>query len=239
MELHVLTIFPQMLTSFLQTSLLGRAVSRGLVRVRLWNIREWATDRHRSTDDVPYGGGPGMVMKPEPIVACLEAVAAQEGPARRVLLSPAGPRLDQRRTRDLCAAGRVALVCGRYEGVDERVRKHVDEELSIGDYVLSGGEIAAMVVIDAVARLVPGVLGDERSLCEESFAAGLLEYPQYTRPPDFRGEGVPPMLLQGDHARIAAWRRRHALIRTRERRPDLFAQFALSSEDARLLRNDE
>jgi tRNA (guanine37-N1)-methyltransferase len=239
MDVHVLTIFPEMFASFLQASLLGRAVARGRMRVRLWDIRDYAQDRHRSTDDLPYGGGPGMVMKPEPIVTCLEAVAAQEGLARRVLLTPAGPTFDQRRAHDLAAARRIVLVCGRYEGVDERVRSYVDDELSVGDYVLSGGEVAAMTVIDAVARLCPGVLGDETSLLDESFAAGLLEYPQYTRPPVFRGVAVPATLLMGDHARIAAWRRRLALLRTRERRPDLFARLVLSDEDRRLLEHDE
>jgi len=239
MEAHVLSIFPEMFTSFLGSSLLGKAVAKGLVHVRLWNIRHYAADRHRSTDDLPYGGGPGMVMKPEPIVACLEAVAAEVGPVRRVLLTPAGPTLDQGRLRALQAAGRVALVCGRYEGVDERVRQHVDEELSIGDYVVSGGEVAAMVVIDALARLHPGVVGDAGSIQDESHSEGLLEYPQYTRPPVFRGQAVPPTLLQGDHARIAAWRRRQALLRTRERRPDLFSRLTLGEADRRLLEGDE
>ena len=239
MELHVLTLFPEMIASFLQSSLLGKAVSRGILRVRLWNIRDWTRDKHHCTDDVPYGGGPGMVMKPEPIVACLEAVAAEAGPSRRVLLTPGGAVLDQRWVGALALEPRVVLVCGRYEGVDERVRAYIDEEISIGDYVLSGGEAGAIVVIDAVARLLPGVLGDERSLAEESFSAGLLEYPQYTRPAGFRGAEVPHTLLGGDHARIAAWRRRQALIRTRDRRPDLFARIALTPQDRRLLEEDE
>ena len=239
MEIHVLTIFPEMFTSYLQASLLGRGVARGLIAVRLWDLRDHATDRHHSTDDLPYGGGPGMVMKPEPIVACLEEVAAQVGAVHRVLLGPAGAPLDQTRVRKLWARDLVALVCGRYEGVDDRVRGWVDEEISLGDYVLSGGEVAAMAVIDAVARLQPGVVGDHGSLCEESFTAGLLEYPQYTRPPIFRGEAVPPTLLGGDHARIARWRRRQALLRTRDRRPDLFARLSLGEEDRRLLDRDE
>jgi tRNA (guanine37-N1)-methyltransferase len=172
-------------------------------------------------------------------VACLEAVAADAGAVHRVLLCPGGTVLDQAGVRRLCGASSLALVCGRYEGVDERVRRWVDEEISIGDYVLSGGEVAAMAVIDAVARLVPGVVGDRGSLREESFSAGLLEYPQYTRPPVFRGESVPAALLGGDHARIARWRRRQALLRTRQRRPDLFDRLALSEEDRRLLERDE
>ena len=239
MQFHVLTIFPEMFASYLQGSLLGRAVARGRLSVRLWDIRNYAMDRHRSTDDLPYGGGPGMVMKPEPIVSCLEALAAETDPAHRVLLGPAGTPLHQGLVHKLAARNAVALVCGRYEGVDDRVRGYVDEEISLGDYVLSGGEVGAMAVIDAVARLQPGVVGDHISLCDESFSAGLLEYPQFTRPPVFRGEGVPTTLLQGDHARIARWRRRQALLRTRHLRPDLFARLSLNDEDLRLIERNE
>ncbi|MDX2168883.1 MAG: tRNA (guanosine(37)-N1)-methyltransferase TrmD, partial [Deltaproteobacteria bacterium] len=194
-----------------------------------------ATDRHRVTDDTPYGGGQGMVMKPEPLVAAIEATG--DGPARphRVLLTPQGARFDAARAHGLAARPALALVCGRYEGVDERVRDVVDEELSIGDYVVSGGEVAAVVVIDAVARLVPGVLGCAESAVDESFQDGLLEYPQYTRPPEFRGQRVPEVLLSGDHGAVARWRRAESLRRTLERRPDLLEHAPLSEADRRLL----
>ena len=200
------------------------------------NLRDFGIGRHRSVDDTPYGGGPGMILRVEPIAAALDAIAAARGPSRRVLLSPQGARLDQRKVAELAAAGRVTLICGRYEGFDERVARHVDEQLSIGDFVLAGGELAAAVVIEAVARLVPGVLGCGMSAADESFShATRLEYPQWTRPPEWHGEAVPEVLLSGDHRAIERWRRREALRRTVERRPDLVAAHPLSEDEARLL----
>ncbi len=240
MEVAVLTLFPRLIAGPLAESLLGKAQEKELLRVRVMDIRDFATGKHRVTDDVPYGGGAGMVMKPEPLVAAIEAARAALPGARVVLLSPQGARFDQRRAEELAAFERLVLVCGRYEGVDERVLAYVDEELSLGDFVLQGGEVAALAVIEAAARLVPGVLGNRESAARESFAGeALLEGPQYTRPPEFRGAGVPDALLSGDHARIERWRRRQALVRTRERRPDLFEKLRLSPEDLRLLEREE
>jgi len=239
-EVAVLTLFPRLIAGPLGESLLGKAQEKGLLRVRVMDIREFAAGKHRVTDDVPYGGGAGMVMKPEPLVAAIEAARAALPGARVVLLSPQGTPFDQRKAEELAAGDRLVLVCGRYEGVDERVLAYVDEELSLGDFVLQGGEVAALAVIEAAARLVPGVLGNEESAERESFAREmLLEGPQYTRPPEFRGATVPEVLLSGDHARIARWRRRNALLRTRERRPDLFEKLRLSPEDLRLLEREE
>jgi len=239
-EVAVLTLFPRMVAGPLAESLLGKAQEKGLLRARVIDIREFASGKHRVTDDVPYGGGAGMVMKPEPMVAAIEAARAGLPGAHVVLLSPQGTRFDQRKAEDLAARGRLVLVCGRYEGVDERVLEYVDEELSLGDFVLQGGEVAALAVIEAAARLVPGVLGNEASAASESFAGEMvLEGPQYTRPPEFRGAQVPQALLSGDHGRIARWRRRQALLRTRERRPDLFEKLRLSPEDLRLLEREE
>jgi len=219
---EILTLFPRMVAAPLQESILGKAIAKGLLRVRVTDIRDFAEGKHRVTDDVPYGGGAGMVMKPEPLVAAIEAAKAREPGGRVVLMSPQGRRFDQEKALELSRAPALVLVCGRYEGVDERVLRWVDEELSLGDFVLSGGEVAALAVVDAVGRLVPGVLGNELSAQSESFAGeGLLEGPQYTRPPEFRGLRVPEVLLSGDHARIAGWRREQAMARTRERRPDL------------------
>ncbi|MDD5308320.1 MAG: tRNA (guanosine(37)-N1)-methyltransferase TrmD [Deltaproteobacteria bacterium] len=231
LELHVITIFPELFPAFTGAGLLGKAVSKGLVSVRVWNLRDFTHDRHRSVDDTPYGGGSGMVMKPEPI---LEALAALP-PCHRVLLTPQGRRLDQDRVRALAALPALALFCGRYEGVDERVRDEFDEEICLGDFVLNGGEVAAMAVIEAVSRLVPGVLGNAESVVEESFSEGLLEYPQYTRPEVAAGRRVPEVLLSGDHGHVATWRRGQALLRTKRRRPDLFAALALGREDLKLL----
>ncbi|HWO71742.1 MAG TPA: tRNA (guanosine(37)-N1)-methyltransferase TrmD [Actinomycetota bacterium] len=220
MRIDVLTIFPEIFESPLRASLLGKAIAAGLVEVRIHDIRAYATDRHRKVDDEPYGGGPGMVMKPEPIFAAVEALGP--GPKRIVLLSPAGRRLDQALVRDLAREPWLVLICGRYEGVDERVVEGLGaEEVSIGDYVLSGGELPALVVIEAVARLVPGVVGKEESLLRESFEEGLLDHPHYTRPAEFRGMRVPEVLLSGDHAAIERWRREAALEKTRRNRPDL------------------
>jgi tRNA (guanine37-N1)-methyltransferase len=205
---EVLTLFPRMVAAPLEESILGKALEKGLLRVRVTDIREHASGKHRVTDDVPYGGGAGMVMKPEPLVAAIEAAKAREPNARVILMSPQGRPFTQRIAQELLQVESLILVCGRYEGVDERVLSWVDDELSLGDFVLTGGELAALAVIDAVARLMPGVLGNADSPRNESFAGeGLLEGPQYTRPPEFRGLRVPDVLLSGDHARVDAWRR--------------------------------
>ena len=234
LRFEVVTIFPQFFTSPLAAGLLGKAGERGLVQVRCHDLREWTTDRHRTVDDTPFGGGAGMVMKPEPWFRALDALEA-EGPARIVLLAPDGDRFDQRAAERLAREPRIVLCCGRYEGIDERVRTRVHEVLSVGDYVLSGGEVAALVVIDAVARLVPGVLGNVASAAEESFTSGLLEYPQYTRPATFRGLEVPQVLLSGNHKEIARWRREQAIERTKRRRPDLLRTAKLTEEERRRL----
>ncbi len=228
LEADVLTIFPQMFPGALGDSITGRALSSGLVRLSAVDIRGFATDRHRSTDDYPYGGGQGMVMRPEPLMAAIDSVRR---PASRVILmSPAGRRFSQPLAAELAAAQHLVLVCGRYEGVDERVSLLADaEELSIGDFVLTGGELAAMVVLDAVMRLLPGVLSTSDAWRDESHAhEGLLEYPQYTRPVEFRGRRVPDVLLSGHHAQVAAWRRRESLKRTFEQRPELLTQEQLA-----------
>ena len=235
MQFHVLTIFPEFFVSPLSVSLLKKAQDRGLVTCHVHNLRDYTTDKHRSTDDAPYGGGPGMVMKPAPIFAALEALGRRLERPKRLLLSPQGTLLTQQKVGQLAAEQTVVLVCGRYEGIDERVRTVVDEEVSIGDYVLSGGEIAALAVIDAVARLVPGVVGRRESTQDESFSTGLLEYPQYTRPEEFRGLRVPEVLVSGHHAAISRWRRRQALLRTRQRRPELLDTAPLSLEEKRWL----
>jgi tRNA (guanine37-N1)-methyltransferase len=216
----IVTIFPEYFASPLAAGLLGKAGERGLVQVRLHDLRTWAADRHRSVDDAPFGGGAGMVMLPGPWFEALDALQA-DGPAHVVLLAPDGRRFDQATAARLAGEPRLVLCCGRYEGIDERVRMRVDEVLSIGDYVLAGGEAAALVVLDAVARLVPGVMGNAASAADESFAAGLLEYPQYTRPAVYRGLEVPEVLRSGDHGAIARWRHDQAVERTRRLRPDL------------------
>jgi tRNA (guanine37-N1)-methyltransferase len=218
-QIAVVTLFPEMLSP-LNVSIVGRAIEQGLLTVQYVNPRDFTSDRHRTVDDYPYGGGPGMVMKAEPIFLAVESVARPESAV--VLMSPAGRVFTQAVAAELAAVEHLVLICGHYEGVDERVREHLATgELSIGDYVLTGGELAAMVVIDAVARLLPGVLGHAESAGDESHSHGLLEYPQYTRPPEFRGWPVPERLLSGHHAEIAKWRRRQSLERTMERRPDL------------------
>ncbi len=229
MRIDIFSIFPEYLEAPLGTSLLGRARARGIVDVRLHDPRAWTTDRHRSVDDAPFGGGAGMVMTPEPLFAAVEAV---DPPRPLLLLSAAGRRFDQAQAAALAASDGFSLVCGRYEGVDERVAAHLcDGELAVGDAVLAGGEAAALVVVDAVARLIPGVMGNDASATEESFAAGLLEYPQYTRPAEFRGWPVPEVLLSGDHGRVARWRRAQMLRRTMERRPDLLVGRPLTDDD--------
>ncbi len=238
MHFHILTIFPEMFASPLSASLLKKAQQKGVLRVSVYNLRDYATGKHRTTDDSPYGGGPGMVMKPEPIVVALEAIPPSLSHPWRVLLSPQGIPLTQVKVDELAKKEDLILICGRYEGVDERVRMFIDEEISIGDYVLSGGEIAALVVVDAVARLVPGVVGKRESIQEESFTSGLLEYPQYTRPEEFRSLRVPEVLLSGHHQEIARWRQRQALLRTKRRRPDLLARLQLTAEDKALLQEE-
>jgi tRNA (guanine37-N1)-methyltransferase len=233
LRVDVVTIFPGYLAAPLDLSILGRARTAGLLDVRLHDPRGWTTDRHRSVDDTPFGGGPGMVMAPEPLFACVEEVAP---PRPLLLLGAGGRRFDQRVAHELAALGGFSLLCGRYEGVDQRVADHLcDGELSIGDVVLAGGEAAALVVIEAVARLVPGVLGNDESAGEESFTAGLLEHPQYTRPASFRGWEVPEVLRSGDHPRIARWRRARSLRRTLARRPDLLRDEDLTDGDRRVL----
>ncbi len=225
LQIEVITIFPGLFKAFLDESMVGIARRRGLVQTAVHDLRNWTADRHRSVDDEPYGGGPGMVMKPEPLVSAIEALAGEKGPQRKgrvVLLSAQGARLEQPDLARLAGEERLVLVCGRYEGVDQRVVElAVDEELSIGDYVISGGELPAMVLIEGLTRLLPGALGNPDSAGNESFQAGLLEGPQYTRPASFRGRAVPEVLLSGDHARIARWRAERAREITRLRRPEL------------------
>ena len=238
MHFDIFTLFPDMFQGPFTESMLKRAQERGLLSITLHNIRDATSDKHHVVDDYPYGGGVGMVMKPEPIFTAVEAVY-QGGPI--ILLSPQGRLFNQQIARTLAQESRVTLLCGHYEGVDERVCQQLaTDELSIGDYVLTGGELAAMVVVDAVIRLIPGVLGADASIQEESHSEHLLEYPQYTRPPEFRGWRVPDILLSGHHAQIARWRRKESLRRTRARRPDLFAKLDVSSkEDQKLLKELE
>ena len=225
MEFHVITLFPEMFESPMASGMVARAIKAGLVSVTAHPLRPFGLGSYRQVDDTPYGGGSGMVMRPEPLAAAIDHVMGGHPGLWRVLMTPQGEPLDQERVRELAAhAQGLLLIAGRYEGIDERVRALVDCEISIGDYVLSGGELPAMVVIEAVTRLVPGVLGNPESLREESFSAGTLEYPQYTRPEEFRGMRVPEILLSGDHERIRAWREAQALARTRQRRPDLLAR---------------
>jgi tRNA (guanine37-N1)-methyltransferase len=237
MRIDVLTLFPEMFHSPLEHSILKRARAAGLLEVRCTDIRDYTTDRHRQADDCPYGGGPGMVMKPEPVFAAVESLSAEPPPPDRVILfTPLGRRFDQAAAQELSQACRLILICGRYEGIDERVHEHlVTDELSIGDYVLTGGELAAMVVIDAAARLIPGVLGKEESSESETFSEHLLEYPHYTRPPEFRGWRVPDILLSGNHGAVERWRREQSLWRTLQRRRDLFLKHELTQEDLKVL----
>lgn len=241
MRFDVVTIFPAMIQQALSAGIVGRAIERRTLNVVVHDLRDFTTDRHRVVDDVPYGGGPGMVLKPEPLFRALDAIAQMDSARPTVLLtSPQGTLLTQRVVERFSRAPRLVLLCGRYEGVDERVRSRVDEEVSIGDYVLSGGELPALVVIDAVARLVPGVVGDEQSVAEDSFGRGLLDFPHYTRPAELSAGGellkVPDVLMSGNHAEIRRWRKGQALARTLERRPDLLAQAELDEEERTLLR---
>ncbi|MBI3975521.1 MAG: tRNA (guanosine(37)-N1)-methyltransferase TrmD [Armatimonadetes bacterium] len=236
MRIDIVTIFPEAFAP-LAVSIVGRARERGLLEVRLWDLRDFTADRHRQVDDTPYGGGPGMVMKPEPFFAAVEGIMREAGGRPRILLpSPQGRTLTQALLRELSGEAHLAILCGHYEGIDERVTAGLGaEEISIGDYVVSGGELPAMVIVDALSRLLPGVVGDEQSVAADSFSEGLLDHPHYTRPPEVAGLGVPEVLLSGHHEAIRRWRRKQQLRRTRERRPDLLRREALSDEDRRLL----
>jgi tRNA (guanine37-N1)-methyltransferase len=237
MRFEVLTTFPGMIEAVAGESILGKARQKGLIDVEAVNLRDFTSDKHRTTDDAPFGGGPGMVMKPEPVFDAVEAlVSRRPGKTRILLMTPQGRRFDQSMAEQLARESHVIMICGRYEGVDERIREHlVTDEISIGDYVLTGGELAALVILDAVARLLPGVLGDESSPESESFSSGLLEYPQYTRPAEFRGYAVPEVLLSGNHEQIRKWRRAQSLERTLHKRPDLLESAPLTEEDRRIL----
>jgi len=240
MKFDILTLFPDMFAGPFGESIIRRAVERELIDIRLHAIRDYAYDKHKTTDDYPYGGGAGMVMKPEPLAACIERVTVDRPVARVILTTPKGRPFGQALAAELAREEELLIICGRYEGVDERVRElFVDDEISLGDFVLTGGEMAAMVIVDAVSRLVPGVLGSDESATDDSFSDGLLEYPQYTRPPEFRGFGVPDILLSGNHREIARWRRHKALERTWLKRPDLLAEARLSEEDRKYLQGLE
>ncbi len=241
MRFDIFTVLPELFPPYLDSSILQRARLRGLIDVRVHNIRDYTHDKHHTTDDVPYGGGGGMVMKPEPVFEAVESVLGlhpgtpPDFPV--ILLDPQGRVFDQSLAAGLSQHPRLALLCGRYEGVDERIRRGVvTDEISLGDYVITGGELPALMVVDAVSRLLPGVLGDPDGALDDSHASGLLEYPHYTRPPEFRGESVPEVLLSGDHARIARWRREQSLLRTLERRPDLLRKAELSATDRKFLK---
>ena len=237
MTVDLVTIFPAMVAEPLKAGVVGRAIERGTLDVKVRDLRDFTTDRHRVVDDVPYGGGPGMVLKPDPFFRALDAIEADRGrPLAVVLTSPQGRRFTQAEAQRLSTQPHLVLLCGRYEGFDDRVRERVTDELSIGDYVLSGGELPALVILDAVARLVPGVVGDEQSVAEESFSRGLLDFPQFTRPPEIDHLRVPDVLLSGNHAEIRRWRKREALARTLERRPDLLAGAVLDEEEKELLK---
>ena len=240
LHVELVTLFPELFDSFLAASLLGKAIEAGLVKVDRTNPRDFARGRHKNVDDTPYGGGPGMVMRPDPIAAAIDDIETRRGRAFRVFLSPSGTLFSQPLATELANRGRVLLVCGRYEGYDDRVCSlYADQVISIGDYVLAGGESAAAVVIEAMARLVPGVIGCSDSTLDESFSHGRLEYPQYTRPPEFRDLAVPEVLLSGDHKKIERWRRREALRRTMARRPDLLTSHPLPEEERRLLERED
>lgn len=237
MTFDIVTIFPAMLEGPLAAGIVGRAISGGLLDVKVRDLRDFTTDKHRIVDDMPYGGGPGMVLKPDPIFRALDAIAVERaGRPHVVLTSPQGTRFTQAAAQRLAEYDHLVLLCGRYEGFDDRVRERVDEEVSIGDYVLTGGELPALVVLDAVARFVPGVVGDEQSVAEDSFSRGLLDFPQFTRPPQIDDLRVPDVLLSGNHAAIRRWRKREALTRTLERRPDLLDGAVLDEEEQEILR---
>ena len=237
MQFDVFTLFPAVFTPYLEASILQRARERGLIDVRLHDIRAWTTDKHHVTDDTPYGGGGGMVMKPEPVFAAVEDVLGAPPVCPLILLTPQGRTFTQQIATELAQQPRIGLLCGHYEGYDERIRQNlVTDEISIGDYVLTGGELPALILIDALSRLIPGVLGDPTGAVDDSFASGLLEYPHYTRPVEFRGWRVPDVLLSGNHAEINRWRREQALLRTLRRRPDLLDGLDLSEAERRFLK---
>jgi tRNA (guanine37-N1)-methyltransferase len=237
MKFDIVTIFPQMVQAGLAEGVVSRGIERGLLDVEVHDLRNYTADRHRTVDDVPYGGGPGMVMKVEPLARAVADIRGRRGEAEAViLLSPQGRRFTQAEARRMSRLRHIVLLCGRYEGMDERVRASVaTEELSIGDYVLSGGELAALVIVDAISRTIPGVVGDEQSVVQDSFSRGLLDYPHYTRPADFEGQRVPDVLMSGNHADVRRWRRKAALMRTLDRRPELLDTAALDDEERALL----
>ncbi|HQN05021.1 MAG TPA: tRNA (guanosine(37)-N1)-methyltransferase TrmD [Anaerolineaceae bacterium] len=236
MHFDVFTVLPELFSPYLQASILQKAIERALLSVQVHDIRAYTHDRHHVTDDAPYGGGGGMVMKPEPIFEAVESVLGASFDCPLIYLSPQGKPFTTQMAMELAAVSRIALLCGRYEGIDERVLEHlVTEQVSVGDFVVTGGELPALMVIDAVARFLPGVLGDPDGAVDDSFSNGLLEYPHYTRPPEFRGWGVPDVLLSGNHAEIARWRHEQSIIRTLANRPDLLEQFSLTEEDRSLL----
>lgn len=236
MIFDIFTIFPEMFTPYLEFSILQRAAQAGLIHVQLHDIRNWATDKHHTTDDTPYGGGGGMVMKPDPIFSAVESVLGSPPACPVILLTPQGRTFTQSVARELTAHSRLALLCGRYEGVDERVRQHlVTDEISLGDFVVTGGELPALIILDAISRLIPGVLGDPDGAEDDSHASGLLEYPHYTRPVVFRDWQVPDVLLSGNHAEISRWRRQQSLRRTALRRPDMLSNFPLTKSDQTFL----
>ncbi len=236
----VLSIFPEMFSSPLSFSLLKKAQDKGLIKVCLHDIRNWTSDKHRMTDDAPFGGGCGMVMKVEPVEKAVAEIKSRVGDSKVVLVTPQGETFNHKIATDLASETQIIIICGRYEGVDERIRTHlVDREISIGDFILTGGELSALVLIDAVSRLVPGVLGNAASSSSESFSNGLLEYPQYTRPANYKNWCVPEVLISGNHAEIELWRRRESLKRTYKRRPDLLKKVELSAEDKKLLEQIE
>ncbi len=238
MRFDVFTLLPEVFPPYLDSSILNRARLRGLIDVQVHNIRDWAADRHHVTDDTPYGGGGGMVLKVEPMFAAVESILGTPPPCPVIMLTPQGRVFTQKVADELAQNSRLALICGRYEGIDERIRSHlVTDEISIGDYVLTGGELPALILIDVLARLVPGVLGDPTGASDDSHASGLLEYPHYTHPLEFRGWKVPGILLSGDHAKVARWRREQSLLRTRQRRPDLLDKADLSDNDLNFLEN--
>jgi tRNA (guanine37-N1)-methyltransferase len=238
MKFDILTLFPAMFDGPFRESIVKRAAEDGLIEIRLHDIRDYATDRHKTADDSPYGGGAGMVMKVDPLAACIEAVRSECPASRIILTTPRGKRFDQAKACELANEEALLIICGRYEGVDERVRElFVDDEISLGDFVMTGGELAAMVIVDAVSRLIPGVLGSSESVACDSFSDGLLEYPHYTRPAEFRGIRVPDVLLSGNHREISEWRRRHSLQRTLTVRPDLLATARLSEKDRKYLQD--
>ena len=236
MRVDIFSLFPEVFQPYLEISILKRAIQAGLLQVHAHNIRDWATDKHHTTDDTPYGGGGGMIMKPEPLFNAVEAVLGAPPTCPVILLCPQGERFTQKLAFQLAKYDHFAMICGRYESVDERIRQHLaTHTISIGDYVLTGGELPALVILDAVSRLLPGVLGDDEATSDDSFSNGLLEYPQYTRPPDFRGWKVPDVLLQGNHAEQEGWRREQSLIRTLKQRPDLLLQADLTDKDRAFL----